>query len=50
MYQDPTHHGLAPHGWLQHHVPWLALFAYVIALLRDEDDSGPTDSSDTFFG
>jgi hypothetical protein len=51
MYEFQTHHELAPHGWFQHHLPWLGLFAFVIALLRDDDEpSRPVDGSDSFFG
>ncbi|UJW87060.1 hypothetical protein [Devosia sp. SL43] len=31
-----AHNGVAPHAWLQHHLPWLALFTLVMSLFRDE--------------
>jgi hypothetical protein len=40
MDQQTTHFGVAPHGWLQHHLPWLALFALVMNLFRDEPEIG----------
>jgi hypothetical protein len=50
MSEFQTHHEFAPHGWFHHHLPWLGLFAFVIALLRDDDDSRPLNSSDSFLG
>jgi hypothetical protein len=32
-----VHHGIAPHAWLQHHLPWLAVLAMVLGLFRHED-------------
>lgn len=40
MDQSNTHHGIAPHSWLQHHLPWLALFALVLGLFGDDSDIG----------
>ncbi|MFD2646937.1 hypothetical protein ACFSX5_03905 [Devosia albogilva] len=28
--------GLAPHNWMQHHLPWLVVLTMVIGLFRDE--------------
>ena len=36
MDQFNPHSGTAPHAWLQHHVPWLGLFALVLSLFRDD--------------
>jgi hypothetical protein len=36
MENHSVHFGVAPHGWLQHHLPWLGLFALVASLFRDE--------------
>lgn len=36
MNQNSAHLGVAPHGWLQHHLPWLALLALVLGLLRED--------------
>ncbi|WP_316355817.1 hypothetical protein [Devosia sp.] len=35
-----THDGIAPHSWLQHHLPWLALFALVLGLFGDHPELG----------
>lgn len=36
MEQHTTLSGIAPHGWLQHHVPWLGLFTLIMSLFRDD--------------
>lgn len=35
-----NHYGVAPHSWLQRHVPWLGLFALVLNLFRDDSEIG----------
>ena len=40
MNQSDIHSGVAPHAWLQHHLPWLGLFALVWNLFRDDTDLG----------
>lgn len=32
-----THDGVAPHSWLQHHLPWLGLLAMMLGLVREDD-------------
>jgi hypothetical protein len=49
MYEYQTHHEFAPHGWVKHHLPWLAIFAFVFGLIKDGDD-GEASDSDAFFG
>lgn len=39
MNQRPSHIGVMPHAWLQHHVPWLALFSLVIGLFAEDADA-----------
>ena len=50
MYETQTHHELAPHGWFQHRLPWLGLFALVLSLLRDSDEGDATDGGDNYYG
>ncbi len=40
MNQSNVHSGIVPHAWLQHHLPWLALFALVLGLFSDEPEIG----------
>jgi hypothetical protein len=40
MNEFQAHHGIAPHSWLQHHLPWLALFALVLSLFGDDNEIG----------
>lgn len=40
MNQPNAHNGVAPHAWLQHHMPWLGLLALVLGLFREETESG----------
>lgn len=40
MDQFNAHNGIAPHSWLQHHLPWLALFALVLGLFGERPDVG----------
>lgn len=40
MNQPNVHNGVAPHSWLQHHVPWLGLVAFMLSLFRDESEIG----------
>ena len=40
MNQSDVHSGLAPHAWLQHHLPWLGLFALVLSLFRESPVAG----------
>ena len=40
MDQSNAHSGVAPHSWLQRHVPWLGLFALVLGLFRDDTGMG----------
>jgi hypothetical protein len=35
-----AHHGVAPHAWLQHHLPWLGLLAMMMSLFRDDTGIG----------
>lgn len=35
-----AHTGVAPQAWLQHHVPWLGLFALMMAVFRLEGGIG----------
>lgn len=35
-----AHSGIAPHSWLQHHLPWLGLVALVLSLFRERDTFG----------
>jgi hypothetical protein len=49
MHEYQTHHEIAPHGWVKHHLPWLAILALVFGLIQDEDDRQVPDS-DTFYG
>ena len=32
--------GVAPHAWLQHHLPWLGLLALMLGLFRENPDAG----------
>lgn len=32
--------GVAPHAWLQHHLPWLGLLALMLGLFRESPDTG----------
>ena len=36
MNQHLFHNGVAPRAWLQHNLPWLALFTLVMSMFRDE--------------
>ena len=38
MNQHSIHNGIAPHAWLQHHLPWLALFALMLGLFGDDSE------------
>lgn len=38
MNQQPSHSGVAPRVWLQHHVPWLGLFVLVLSLFSEDAD------------
>jgi hypothetical protein len=49
MYEYQTHHEFAPHGWVKHHLPWLAIIAFVLDLMQDRDDRDVVDS-DRFCG
>ena len=40
MDQSNTHNGVAPQAWLQHHLPWLSLFALMLGLFRDDTGIG----------
>ena len=40
MNQPSAHYEVAPHSWLQHHVPWLGLLAMVLNLFRDDSGIG----------
>ena len=40
MDQFNAHIGVAPHAWLQHHLPWLGLLALMLGLLRESPDAG----------
>ena len=40
MNQYQTQSGVTPHVWLQHHLPWLGLFALVMSLFRDDSGIG----------
>lgn len=40
MEQHITLSGIAPHGWLQHYVPWLGLFTLIMNLFRDDPAIG----------
>ena len=40
MSEFNAHSGVAPHAWLQHHLPWLGLFALVLSLFRESPVAG----------
>ena len=40
MNQLSAHFGVAPHSWLQHHMPWLGLLALVIGLFGEDHEIG----------
>ena len=40
MNQSDVHSGIAPHAWLQHHLPWLGLLALVLSLFREDTEIG----------
>ena len=40
MDQFNAHSGVAPHAWLQHHLPWLGLLALMLGLFRDDSEIG----------
>ncbi|MCR6672360.1 hypothetical protein [Devosia ginsengisoli] len=39
MDQFNAHSGVAPHAWLQHHLPWLGLLALMLGLFRESPDA-----------
>ncbi|HEY4202994.1 MAG TPA: hypothetical protein VGM83_20780 [Devosiaceae bacterium] len=50
MYEFQTHIDTVPHDWVQAYLPWLALFAFLLLLLRYGEEDEATDDSETFFG
>jgi hypothetical protein len=40
MNPPSAHIGIAPHSWLQRHMPWLGLLALMLGWSRDDSEIG----------
>lgn len=40
MNQFHPHSGIAPHAWLQHHLPWLGLLVLMLGLFGEHRENG----------